>query len=148
MAEKRANRTYMAKKEEIIHKYYLIDAKDKILGRVAAKAAALLRGKHKTQYTPNIDTGDYVVIINAAKIRVTGKKLTDKVYDHYTGFHSGLKVTSLGEMLSRRPEKVMELAVSRMIPKGPLGYRTVKKLKIFAGDKHPHAAQKPETIEI
>jgi large subunit ribosomal protein L13 len=141
-------KTYLPKVAEMEHKCYLIDAKDKILGRVAAKAATILRGKHKRTYTPFLDTGDTVIIINAEKIRVTGKKLTDKVYLRYTGFPSGQRSVTLENMLAKRPEKVLELAVTRMLPSGPLAYKQATKLKVYAGEVHPHAAQKPVVLEV
>ncbi len=142
------NKTFMAKKGLTENKYYLIDAKDKILGRVAAKAASILRGKNNPKFTPNIDTGGYVIVINAEKIKVSGKKITDKQYRKYTGFHSGLKFVPFGEMLAKRPKKTIELAVNRMISKNPMGYKIRRKLKVYTGDTHPHAAQKPETVTI
>ncbi len=141
-------KTYLPKVSEIEHKCYVIDAKDKILGRVAAKAATLLRGKHKRIYTPFLDTGDVVVVINAEKIKVTGKKLTDKIYSRYTGFPSGQREVTLGDMLTKRPIKAMELAVTRMLPSGALAYKQITRLKVYAGDQHPHVAQKPIAVEI
>ncbi len=141
-------KTYLPKVDQIEHKCYLIDAKDKVLGRVAVKAATLLRGKHKRTYTPFLDTGDTVVIINADKIKVTGKKLTDKIYTRYTGYPSGQRAVALGDMLEKRPIKVMELAVTRMLPSGPLGYKQSTRLKVYAGAEHPHVAQKPVVLEI
>lgn len=141
-------KTFLPKVSELETKCYLIDAKDKVLGRVAAKAASILRGKHKRTYTPFFDSGDTVVIINAEKVRVTGKKLTDKIQDRYTGYPSGYREVTLGDMLNKRPATVLELAVTRMIPGGPLGYKQKMKLRVYAGDKHPHAAQKPIQIEI
>jgi len=141
-------KTYMAKPKDIKRACYLIDAQDKILGRIAAKAATLLRGKHKPIYTPNVDTGDAVIIVNADKVRVTGKKLTDKYYQRYSGYPSGQRSVSLGDMLKHKPTKVMELAIGRMMPKGPLGDQMQKKLKVYAGDKHPHQAQKPIVMEV
>lgn len=141
-------KTYMAKTENVEQKCYIIDAKDKILGRVAAKAATVLRGKHKPTYTPCIDSGDRVIIINAEKIKVTGKKLEDKEYQYYTGYHGGRKVTSLQDMLKKAPEEVLRLAVNRMIPSGALGNKVRTKLRVYAGDKHPHQAQKPIALEI
>ncbi len=138
----------MAKKNEVERKCYLIDAQDKILGRVAAKAASILRGKHKPTFTPHVDTGDMIVIINAEKIRVTGKKLDQKEYQRYSGYHSGQKTVTLKNMLSKSPVRVLTLAITRMIPKGPLGNQVKTKLKIYAGDKHPHAAQTPITLDI
>lgn len=141
-------KTYMAKAGEIEQKCYLIDAKDKILGRIATKAAVILRGKHKPIYTPHVDTGDHVIIINAEKVKVTGRKLEDKEYQRYTGYHSGRKVVSLQDMLKKAPTEVLRLAVNRMIPHGALGNKVRTKLRIYAGDKHPHQAQKPILIEI
>lgn len=141
-------KTYMAKADDVERRFYVIDAKDKILGRVATKAASLLRGKHKAIYTPRVDTGDHVIIINADKIKVTGKKLQDKEYRRYSGYHSGQKVVKLGDMLKNRPEKVLELAISRMIQRGALGNTIKRKLKIYAGDKHPHHGQKPVLLEV
>ena len=143
-----SNKTFMSKETEIIRQCYLIDAKDRILGRVATKAAVLLRGKHKTIYTPHVDCGDLVVIINAEKVRVSGKKLTDKIYQKYTGFHSGRKTIPLGDLLKKRPTQVLRLAVTRMIPKGPLGNKVKTRLRIYVGDKHPHQAQKPIALEV
>jgi large subunit ribosomal protein L13 len=141
-------KTYLPKVNEIEHKCYVIDAKDKILGKVAAKAASILRGKHKRIYTPFLDTGDTVIIINADKVRVTGKKLTGKVYSRYTGYPSGFREMTLGNMLAKRPAKVLELAVSRMFPSGPLAYKQSAKLKVYAGQVHPHAAQKPIVLDV
>ncbi len=141
-------KTYLPKVDEIKRQVFVIDADGKVLGRIAAKAATILRGKHKRTYTPFLDTGDTVVIINVDKVRVTGKKLTDKVYQRYTGFPSGQREVVLGDMLENRPAKVMELAVSRMLPSGPLAYKQSTRLKVYTGSKHPHAAQKPVTIEV
>lgn len=141
-------KTYLPKVSEMEQKCFVIDAKDKVLGRVATKAASVLRGKHKRTYTPFLDTGDTVIIINAEKVKVTGKKLTDKIYTRYTGYPSGQRAVALGDMLAKRPIKVMELAVSRMLPSGPLAYKQAMKLKVYAGDTHPHAAQKPVALEI
>ncbi len=136
-------KTYMTKSAEITRKCYLLDANNQILGRIASKAAALLRGKHKASFTPHLDTGDTVIIINADKIRVTGKKMTQKQYQRFTGYPGGQRITKLEDLLKRRPTVVMELAVYRMLPKGPLGDKVRRKLKIYAGDKHPHQAQNP-----
>ena len=141
-------KTYLPKVSEIEHKCFLINAKDKTLGRIAAKAATILRGKHKRIYTPFLDTGDTVIIINADKVHVTGKKLTDKVYTRYTGYPSGQRAMTLGVMLKKSPAKALELAVTRMLPSGPLAYKQATKLKVYAGDKHPHAAQKPVALEV
>src|SRR3989338_8907881 len=127
-------KTYMAKPPEVKQACYLIDAKDKILGRIATRAATILRGKHKTIYTPHIDTGDIVVIINADKFKVTGKKMTDKTYERYTGYPSGKRIVALQDMLKKRPTEAMKLAVERMIPTGPLGYHIRKRLRVYAGD--------------
>jgi large subunit ribosomal protein L13 len=141
------NKTYMAKKEDIKRQWYLLDAKDKILGRLATKAAVLLRGKHKPIFTPHVDTGDGVIIINAAKIKVTGRKLKQKVYRRYSGYPGGLREVYLETMLAKKPTMVIRLAVERMLPSGPLGRQIVKKLKVYADDKHSHAAQNPIVIK-
>ena len=141
-------KTYIAKLNELERKCYLVDAKDKILGRVAAKVAHILRGKHKRTFTPHVDCGDSVVIINADKICVTGKKLTDKIYSRYSGYPAGQRRVSLGDMLERRPEELMRLAVNRMIARGPLGFQIRTRLRVYKGDKHPHSAQKPILLEI
>lgn len=141
-------KTYVAKKEDIKQKWYLVDAKDKILGRLAAKVAVILRGKHKTIFTPFLDTGDGVIVVNAKKIRVTGRKLKEKVYRRYSGYPGGLKEVSLETMLEKRPATVIRLAVQRMLPGGPLGRDIIKKLKVYADDTHPHKAQDPQILEI
>ncbi|MBF0478193.1 MAG: 50S ribosomal protein L13 [Candidatus Omnitrophica bacterium] len=141
-------KTYMAKAETVQRKCYVIDAADKVLGRVATKAAVLLRGKHKVTYTPHVDTGDMVIIINASKIKVTGAKLTDKFYLRYSGYSSGQQRVALKDMLQNKPTKVLELAIFRMIPKGALGSKIQDKLFVYADDKHPHIAQKPVAIDI
>ena len=138
----------MAKTNEVQRKCYLIDAKDKVLGRVATKVATILRGKHKPTYTPHVDTGDVVIIINAEKIRVTGNKLENKMYQRYSGYPSGQKSVKLSEMLKRAPAQVMYLAVNRMIPSGALGNKVKTKLKVYAGEEHPHQSQKPIPLEI
>ena len=141
-------KTYMAKAGDVEQKCYLIDAKDKILGRIATKAATILRGKHKPTFTPHVDTGDMVVIINAEKVAVTGNKLQQKEYQRYSGYHGGQKIMKLDEMLKRAPTQVLHLAITRMIPSGPLGNKVKTKLKIYAGENHPHKAQKPIALEI
>lgn len=141
-------KTYMAKASEVERKCYLIDANNKILGRIATKAAVILRGKHKSTFTPHVDTGDMVVIINAEKVKVTGNKFKQKEYQRYSGYHSGQKIVKLEDMLKRAPTQVLRLAVNRMIPSGPLGNQIKTKLKIYKGDKHPHQAQKPIVLEI
>ena len=142
------NKTFIPKKEQLQKKCYLIDAKDKVLGRVATKAAVLLRGKHKPIFTPYLDTGDLVVIINADKIKVTGKKATQKTYQRYSGYPSGQKSVTLENMLKIKPTQVLRLAINRMIPAGPLGNKVRTHLRIYAGDKHSQEAQKPIPIEI
>jgi len=141
-------RTYMAKAGEVQRKWYLIDADGKTLGRVATEVARILRGKHKPIYTPHVDTGDHVIVINAAKVKVTGKKYTDKLYYRHTGYPGGIKVTNFADMLQRKPEQVIEKAVWGMIPHNRLGRKVFKKLRVYPGPDHPHAAQKPEVWEI
>ncbi|MCG8431210.1 MAG: 50S ribosomal protein L13 [Candidatus Omnitrophica bacterium] len=141
-------RTYVAKKKEVKRTWYVVDATDKILGRLAAKVAVILRGKHKAIYTPHVDTGDGVIVINAAKIRVTGRKMTDKVYRRYSGYPGGLREVTLDKMLTGRPTTVFKLAVRRMLPGGALGNDMLKKLKIYRDGKHPHTAQKPVALEV
>jgi len=141
-------RTYMAKKETVERKWYLVDAEGQVLGRLAAKLARILQGKHKPIYTPHVDTGDFVVVVNAEKVRVTGKKLTQKMYQRYSGYPGGLKERPLGEMLARRPERVLELAVRRMLPKTKLGDKMFRKLKVYKGPHHPHQAQQPEPLTL
>ncbi|GFR38821.1 50S ribosomal protein L13 [Insulibacter thermoxylanivorax] len=140
--------TYMAKPNEVERKWYIIDAEGKTLGRLASEAASILRGKHKPQFTPHVDTGDFVIIINAEKIQVTGNKLRDKFYYRHSGYPGGLKKTSLNDMLRKRPERVIEHAVYGMLPKNRLGNALKKKLKVYAGPEHPHAAQQPEVWEL
>ena len=142
------NRTYVAKKEDINRQWYIVDARDKILGRLASKVAVILRGKHKPIFTPHVDTGDGVIVINAARIKVTGRKLRQKLYRRYSGYPGGLKEVPLEKMLKDRPTTVIKLAVMRMLPQGPLGRDTLKKLKIYAGDQHPHKAQNPKILEL
>src|SRR5699024_3772459 len=139
-------KTYMANPDKIERKWYVVDAADCTLGRLASEVAKILRGKNKPQFTPHIDTGDYVIIVNAEKIKVTGKKLDQKVYYHHSGYVGGMKETTLKEMLAKKPEKVLELAVKGMLPKGPLGRSMLKKLFVYAGPEHKHEAQKPEVI--
>lgn len=141
-------KTYVVKKEDIKRKCYLVDAKDKILGRLAAKIAVILRGKHKPIFTPSLDTGDAVIVINASRIRVTGRKLKDKVYRRYSGYPGGLRELTLGTLLAKKPETVIQLAVKRMLPAGPLGRDMLKKLKVYADEKHPHLAQNPLPLEV
>ncbi len=141
-------KTYYAKPNEVEREWLLIDAENQVLGRVAAKAAQILRGKHKPQYTPHVDTGDFVVIINAEKIRVTGNKQTAKEYFRHTGHPGGLKSETFAEAIEKHPERVIEHAVKGMLPKNTLGRAMGKKLKVYAGPEHPHAAQKPREIKM
>jgi large subunit ribosomal protein L13 len=140
-------KTYIAKKEDIKRQWYLVDARDRILGRLATKVAVLLRGKHKPIFTPHLDTGDGVIVINAAKVKVTGRKMKQKVYRRYSGYPGGLREVTLETMLAKKPQMVVRLAVERMLPKGRLGSKIVKKLKVYADDKHPHTAQNPVLIK-
>lgn len=139
-------KTYMANPDKIERKWYVIDAEGKTLGRLAAEAAKILRGKNKPEFTPHIDTGDNVIVINAEKIKVTGKKLDQKVYYHHSDYVGGMKETTLREMMAKKPEQVIELAVKGMLPKGPLGRTMIKKLHVYAGAEHAHQAQKPEVL--
>lgn len=141
-------KTRFAKKDEVERKWYLVDAKDQVLGRLSCKIASYLRGKHKPIFTPNVDTGDFVVVINADKIKVTGNKLTDKKYYHHTGYIGSLKEKSLKERMASEAEKVIRDAVWGMLPKNRLGRQMIKKLKVYKGEEHRHAAQKPELIQI
>ncbi len=141
-------RTYQAKPGEVEREWLIIDAEDQVLGRVATKAAHILKGKHKPQYTPHVDTGDYVIVINADKIRVTGDKGSSKIYKHYSGYPGGLKTETFDEAMQKHPERVIEHAVKGMLPKNTLGRAMAKKLKVYAGAEHPHAAQKPRKIEL
>lgn len=138
--------TYMANPAKIERKWYVVDAEGCTLGRLASEVAKVLRGKNKPVFTPHIDTGDYLVVINAEKINVTGKKLDQKVYYHHSEYVGGMKETTLREMLAKKPEKVIELAVKGMLPKGPLGRQMLTKLHVYAGAEHPHAAQTPEAL--
>jgi len=137
-------KTYMAKKGEIERKWILVDATDRVLGRLASRLAMALMGKHRPTYTPHIETGDFIVVINAASIRLTGRKLDQKEYKRYSGYSSGQKTTLARRMLATKPEEMLRLAVRRMLPKGALGNRMLKRLNIYAHAKHPHAAQMPE----
>lgn len=141
-------KTYIPKKEDLRQKWFVIDANGQILGRLATKVASILRGKHKAIFTPHIDTGDGVVVINAEKIIVTGKKLKTKVYKRFSGYPGGLHTRTLEEMLKMKPTEVIVHAVKGMLPKGPLGRDTIKKLKVYAGSKHDQQAQKPEIMKI
>ena len=136
-------RTYQAKPHEIVRKWHLIDAKGEILGRLAVSAAKLLRGKHKPIFTPNVDTGDHVVVINASQVRLTGKKLKTKTYYHHTGFPGGLKAITAERLLQKKPTEVLSKAIRGMLPKTTLGKQMARKLRIYAGPDHPHSAQRP-----
>lgn len=140
--------TYMAKPNEVERKWYIIDAEGKTLGRLASEAASIIRGKHKPEFTPHVDTGDFVIIINASKVHLTGKKLQKKMYYRHSMYTGGLKVTSAQDMLNKRPERVLEFAVHGMLPKTRLGDGMKTKLKVYAGTEHPHEAQKPEVWEL
>jgi large subunit ribosomal protein L13 len=141
-------KTYTAKAGEVEHGWFLVDAQDKVLGKLATQIAVRLRGKHKPEYTPHVDTGDYVVVVNAAKVRVTGRKTERKIYYRHSGYPGGLKVTNFAKLRAARPERVLQHAVKGMLPKGPLGYAMLKKLKVYAGGTHPHSAQQPKALEI
>ena len=138
--------TFIAKTAEIERKWYVVDATDLTLGRLASQVAAVLRGKNKPIYTPHIDTGDYVIVVNADKIKVTGKKLEQKIYYNHSDYVGGMRETTLKEMLAKKPERVIELAVKGMLPKGPLGRSMYTKLFVYAGPEHKHEAQKPESL--
>ena len=141
-------KTYQAKKEDIKRDWYLVDADHKILGRLASEVARRLRGKHKAIYTPHTDTGDFVIIVNAEKISLTGKKLMDKVYYHHSGYPGGIKAITAGKLLQEKPEEVLRIAVKGMLPKNTLGRAMLKKLKIYAGGDHPHEAQCPRVLNL
>ena len=138
--------TYMANPDKIERKWYVVDAEGCTLGRLASGVASVLRGKNKPQFTPHVDTGDYVIIVNADKVKVTGKKMDQKIYYHHSDYVGGMKETTLKEMMAKKPEKVIELAVKGMLPKGPLRRTMYKKLFVYAGPEHKHEAQKPETL--
>ena len=139
-------KTYMANPDKIEKKWYVVDAQGQTLGRLTSEIAKVLRGKNKQEFTPHVDTGDYVIVVNAEKIPVTGKKLDQKVYYNHSDYVGGMKETTLREMMAKKPEKVIELAVKGMLPKGPLGRAMIKKLHVYAGPEHNHAAQKPEVL--
>ncbi len=139
-------KTFMASPATIERKWYVVDATNMTLGRLASEVAKVLRGKNKAIFTPHIDTGDYVIVVNADKVKVTGKKLDQKVYYHHSDYVGGMKETTLREMMAKKPEKVVELAVKGMLPKGPLGRQMYTKLHVYAGPEHQHAAQKPEVL--
>ena len=140
--------TYSAKTGEVQHGWYVVDAQDKVLGRLASQIAVRLRGKNKPQYTPHVDTGDYIVVVNAAKLRVTGRKPERKIYYRHSGRPGGLHQINFAKLHAKRPERVLQIAVKGMLPKGPLGYAMMKKLKVYGGATHPHSAQQPKALEI
>ena len=140
--------TYSAKAADIEKKWVLIDAKGLVVGRLATIVAMRLRGKHKASYTPHVDTGDYIIVLNAGKVAVTGRKLKDKLYHHHTGYMGGLKTTNLEKLLQKHPERAIEFAVKGMLPKNPLGRKMFKKLHVFGGAEHPHSAQQPKALAI
>jgi len=141
-------KTYMVKQSEVDRKWYVVDLEGKVLGRAAVKIATVLMGKHRPQYTPHVDTGDFVIALNAAKVRVTGSKPSQRMYERYSGYPSGRKEIPLAEMLAKRPERVVREAVRRMLPKSRLGRAMFKKLKVYAGSEHSHQAQQPEVLEV
>jgi large subunit ribosomal protein L13 len=140
-------KTQFAKKGEIERKWYVVDAKDAVLGRLATKIATYLRGKNKPVFTPNVDTGDFIIVINADKVRLTGRKLDNKVYYHHTGYIGGIKAQNAKNLLEKQPEKMIEKAVWGMLPKNTLGRQMLKKLKVYKGAEHPHKAQAPEILQ-
>ena len=148
MSSETQMRTFTATPATINHKWYVVDATDKVLGRLATEVASRLRGKHKAEYTPHMDTGDYIVIINAEKIRVTGNKAQNKMYYRYSGYIGGLKQMNFEKLLAKAPEQIIERAVKGMLPKGPLGRDMYRKLKVFSGPQHDHIAQQPIPLEI
>ena len=139
-------KTYMANPDKIERKWYVVDAEGATLGRLASEIAKVLRGKNKPEYTPHIDTGDYVIVVNAEKVKVTGKKLQQKIYYNHPDYVGGMRETTLAELLAKKPEKVIELAVKGMLPKGPMGRDMIKKLHVYAGPEHANQAQKPEVL--
>ena len=141
-------RTYSAKPGDVRQDWYVVDAAGQVLGRLAAELARRLRGKHKPEFTPHIDTGDYIVVVNADKLRVTGRKAQNKIYYRHSGYPGGIYSTNFAKLHARHPDRVLKLAVKGMLPKGRLGYAMIKKLKIYAGPAHPHTAQQPKALEI
>ncbi|MEH8019710.1 MULTISPECIES: 50S ribosomal protein L13 [Rheinheimera] len=141
-------KTFTAKPESVTRDWYVVDATDKTLGRIATEIASRLRGKHKPEYTPHVDTGDYIIVVNAEKVAVTGAKAQNKMYYSHTGFPGGIKEISFEKLIAKKPEMVLELAVKGMLPKGPLGRAMFRKLKVYAGAEHQHAAQQPQVLDI
>ena len=141
-------KTVSIRPQDVDHAWYVVDAENQILGRLATEIASRLRGKHKPEYTPHVDTGDYIVVVNADKVRVTGSKFEDKMYYRHSGYPGGIKSMSFKDMQARHPERVVEKAVKGMLPRNPLGRAMFRKLKVYAGAEHPHSAQQPETLEL
>lgn len=141
-------KTFSARPQDINHEWFIVDATDKVLGRLATRLAHVLRGKHKPIYTPHMDTGDFIVVTNVDKITVTGSKTLQKIYYRHTGYPGGIRSNTFESLLEKAPEKILINAVKGMLPKGPLGYAMIKKLKVYAGDEHPHLAQQPKQLEI
>ncbi len=141
-------KTFSAKAQDVQRDWYVVDATDRVLGRLASQIALRLRGKHKAIYTPHVDTGDFIVVVNADKIRVTGNKGEDKMYYRHSGYPGGIYETNFNKLRARHPARVLEKAVKGMLPKGPLGYAMIKKMKVYAGAEHPHAAQQPKPLNI
>jgi large subunit ribosomal protein L13 len=141
-------KTFSAKSHEVKRDWYVVDATDKVLGRMAAEIARRLRGKHKPEFTPHVDTGDYIVVVNVDKLRVTGNKAKDKLYHRHSSYPGGLYTTNFEKLQAKHPERVLQLAVKGMLPKGPLGYAMIKKMKLYAGGDHPHSAQQPKILQI
>lgn len=148
LEEYKVRTTYMAKAKDVDRKWYVIDATDIALGRLSSAVAKILRGKNKPTYTPHVDTGDNVIIVNAEKIRLTGQKASDKIYSRHSGYPGGLKQISAGEMRERKPERLLELSIKGMLPSNPLGRQQFKKLHVYAGPEHKHQAQQPEELDI
>ena len=141
-------KTYMAKPGEVAAKWYVVDATDKVLGRLAAKVATVLMGKHRPEYTPHVDTGDFVIVINAEKVALTGSKWTQKEYDRYTGYPGGRRTVTAEQMRAKHPDRIVTEAIRRMLPKNRLGRKMLTKLKVYAGPAHPHQAQQPEAMDL
>ena len=141
-------KTFTAKPETVQHDWYVVDASGKVLGRLASEIARRLRGKHKPEFTPHVDTGDYIVVVNADKLRVTGRKAQNKIYHRHTTYPGGIFSESFAKLHARQPERVLKLAVKGMLPKGPLGYAMLKKLKVYPAANHPHSAQQPKALEV
>ncbi len=148
MKKARIHKTYMAKPGEVRQEWYVVDATDKVLGRLSTEIARVLRGKHKPEYTPHVDVGDFVIVVNAEKVKVTGRKLDQKNYYRHTGYPGGLRSITLRRQLEKFPERVIETAVKGMLPRGPLGRQMFKKLKVYAGPNHPHEAQQPKPLAL